>query len=208
MRLAATPTISRSAAAAPLLALSRARPGLQVHLGGACCGGGTRADEARASPRRCFLARPPERRRRAHPTSSGTANLPYVGGRGEGRGRVAKGACEPDIVFTHERDDRHQDHRLVCELTWNTFRDHPIFEYEIPKYDGGLGGPNLFVAARGAASSRRAPGCCAKHSREARLSKHWFDDEVFRGVMRLRGMESATRYAEAFTCRKLPLRPA
>jgi LmbE family N-acetylglucosaminyl deacetylase len=113
-------------------------------------------------------------------------------------------AVEPDLIFTHTRSDLHQDHRLACELTWNTFRDHLILEYEVPKYDGDLGAPNLFVPLD---QSVVADKLRLLHEHfPSQAERHWFDDELFRGLMRLRGMESATEYAEAFTCRKLLLR--
>lgn len=111
----------------------------------------------------------------------------------------------PDVVFTHARDDLHQDHRLACQLTWNTFRDHLILEYEIPKYDGDLGAPNLFVPHDSSLVEEKIRLILEHFPSQA--SKHWFDAELFRSIMRLRGVESATRYAEAFTCRKLTLLP-
>lgn len=111
----------------------------------------------------------------------------------------------PDIVFTHARDDLHQDHRLACELTWNTFRDHLVLEYEIPKFDGDLGAPNVFVEVTDEVVAEKLR--LIRESFPSQAVRHWFDDDVFRGLMRLRGVEAATRYAEAFTCRKLVIRP-
>lgn len=108
---------------------------------------------------------------------------------------------QPDLIFTHYRDDRHQDHRVLSDLAWNTFRNHLILEYEIPKYDGDLGIPNSFVPLD--------PGICRKKVVNLRrffqtqANKHWFSEETFLGLMRLRGMECASKYAEAFYCRKL-----
>jgi LmbE family N-acetylglucosaminyl deacetylase len=107
----------------------------------------------------------------------------------------------PDVVFTHTRFDLHQDHRLACELTWNTFRDHLILEYEIPKYDGDRGTPNVFVPLADEVVAAKV-SLLGEHYASQR-DKHWFDDEIFRGLLRLRGMECASRYAEAFWCRKL-----
>ena len=109
----------------------------------------------------------------------------------------------PDLVFTHGRDDLHQDHRFACELTWNTFRDHSILEYEIPKYDGDLGQPNLFVPLDESLVERKVQ--LVLDGYPSQRDKHWFDADVLRGVMRLRGMECAQTYAEGFTCRKLRL---
>lgn len=112
-----------------------------------------------------------------------------------------KSEVDPTLVFTHTERDRHQDHRLVCELTWNTFRNHMILEYEIPKYDGDLGSPNLFVPISEDAARHKAKLLSRHFATQA--EKHWFDEEVFLGLMRLRGVESASRYAEGFYCRKL-----
>ena len=106
-------------------------------------------------------------------------------------------------MLTHTRHDLHQDHRLVCELTWNTFRDHLILEYEIPKYDGNLEAPNVFVPLRPRLVEEKLR--LVLEGFPSQQDKHWFDDELLRSLMRLRGMECAQRYAEAFTCRKLVL---
>jgi LmbE family N-acetylglucosaminyl deacetylase len=110
---------------------------------------------------------------------------------------------EPDLIFTHARDDRHQDHRVLWDLTWNTFRDHLILEYEIPKYEGDLGQPSLFVSLSREVAEQKTR-LVLKHFKSQR-TKHWFDTETFMGLMRLRGVESATRYAEGFYCRKCVL---
>lgn len=111
----------------------------------------------------------------------------------------------PDVIFTHEREDRHQDHRVVNELTWNTFRNHLIFEYEIPKFDGGLGNPNMFVPVDKAQCDEKV-ALVLKNFR-SQSAKQWFDPELFKGLMRLRGLEGAapSGYAEAYHCRKWSL---
>lgn len=114
-------------------------------------------------------------------------------------------AVNPDLIFTHRCEDAHQDHRLLAELTWNTFRDHLILEYEIPKYDGDLGRPNLFVPLRSETCQTKV-----RHIVDAFPSQHakrWFEESTFLSLMRLRGMEcnSPSGYAEAFYCRKLVL---
>ena len=111
----------------------------------------------------------------------------------------------PDLVFTHERDDRHQDHRVVCELTWNTFRDHLILEYEIPKFDGGLGQPNLYVPVTTTLAERKSRQLLSAY--KSQVEKPWFSAETFRGLMRLRGLESNAEdgFAEAFHARKAVL---
>jgi LmbE family N-acetylglucosaminyl deacetylase len=110
-----------------------------------------------------------------------------------------------DVVFTHARDDLHQDHRFISELALNAFRDQPILEFEIPKYDGDLGAPNTFVPVE-AELARRKCGLLVEHY-ESQLGKPWFNDDVFLGLMRIRGMESRSPsgYAEAFYCRKFAL---
>lgn len=114
-----------------------------------------------------------------------------------------KTAFRPDLVFTHFRDDRHQDHRVLSDLAWNTFRNHLILEYEIPKYDGDLASPNMFVRLDEDLSRRKARFLCQFFQTQA--NKHWFSEETFLGLMRLRGIEcaSGTKYAEAFYCRKI-----
>jgi LmbE family N-acetylglucosaminyl deacetylase len=114
----------------------------------------------------------------------------------------------PDLVFTHWRHDRHQDHRLVAELTWNTFRDHTVLEYEVPKYEGDLGHPNLFVPL--AAAVRRRKLTILMTGFASQRGKPWFSEATFDGLMRLRGIECAAPegYAEAFHAPKLVLRPA
>jgi len=114
-----------------------------------------------------------------------------------------KGRVGPDLILTHHRDDRHQDHRVVCDLTWNTFRDHLILEYEIPKYDGDLGSPNLYVPLS-RATARRKVGLLLEHFPSQR-ARRWFDEDTFLGLMRLRGMEANApeRFAEGFYGRKV-----
>jgi LmbE family N-acetylglucosaminyl deacetylase len=108
----------------------------------------------------------------------------------------------PDIVLTHYRNDRHQDHRVLSDLTWNTFRDHLILEYEIPKFDGDLGTPNCFVPLDKATCERKVT--FLHDAFGTQRDKHWFTAETFMGLMRLRGMECRSRpgYAEAFYVRK------
>jgi LmbE family N-acetylglucosaminyl deacetylase len=112
---------------------------------------------------------------------------------------------KPDVVFTHCRHDLHQDHRTICELTWNTFRNHLILEYEIPKYDGDLGSPNFFVPLEESICRQKIDAVV--RSFVSQQQKHWFEEQTFFATLRLRGLECAspTRYAEAFYCRKLVL---
>lgn len=114
-----------------------------------------------------------------------------------------KQESSPDMILTHARSDLHQDHRVVNELTWNTFRDHLVLEYEIPKYDGDLGSPNVFVALEPDLLERKIRHLLANFATQR--DKRWFDEETFRGLARLRGGEAGVRYAEAFYSRKAVL---
>lgn len=111
----------------------------------------------------------------------------------------------PDLIFTHNRNDAHQDHRLIAEMTWNTFRNHLILEYEIPKYDGDLGQPNFFVPLEQEIYQKKIR--YIMEAFETQRTKRWFEQETFLALMRLRGMEcvAPSSYAEAFYCRKLVL---
>jgi LmbE family N-acetylglucosaminyl deacetylase len=162
--------------------------------------GGRRKREARASAR-AFL------------NGSGQQTVVVRGFRdaffpfqGEAIKKLFEGLKErirPDLVLTHYREDRHQDHRIISDLTWNTFRDHAILEYEIPKYDGDLGNPNLYVPLAKALCRRKVAHLCAYF--QTQNNKHWFSSDTFLALMRMRGVECAskTRYAEAFYARKL-----
>lgn len=129
--------------------------------------------------------------------------LPYSGGQVKDFFEEMKGQVLPDLIFTHWHGDAHQDHRLISELTWNTFRNHLILEYEIPKYDSDMGRPNVFVPLAAPLYQRKVD-----YLFEAFVSqqdKGWFDRETFLGLMRIRGMESnsPSGYAEAFHARKI-----
>lgn len=116
-----------------------------------------------------------------------------------------KGQFEPDLILTHYRNDLHQDHRVISELTWNTFRHHLILEYEIPKYDGDLGAPNFFVGLDRKTCEQKARYICQSFA--SQRAKHWFTEDTFLALQRLRGIEAAAPhgFAEAFYCRKLVL---
>jgi len=109
----------------------------------------------------------------------------------------------PDLIFTHSRDDAHQDHRLIAELTWNTFRNHFILEYEIPKYDGDLGRPNVFLPLSSEIVQTKIRNLMEVF--QSQRSRHWFEESTFLALLRLRGMEcnAQSGYAEGFYCRKL-----
>ena len=186
---------------ATLLALSRARPEVEITwvvLGAE----GDREREARASAE-AFTAAASRSEVVVHGFRDGF--FPYIGGEVKDVFEELKSRLDPDVILTHARHDLHQDHRLVCELTWNTWRDHLILEYEIPKYDGDLGTPNVFVPVSEEIAQEKVK--LVLDAFRSQTEKHWFDEELFLGLMRVRGMEgrSPSGYAEAFTCRKLSL---
>jgi LmbE family N-acetylglucosaminyl deacetylase len=133
-------------------------------------------------------------------------HLAFAGSEVKDRFEDLKTTCSPDLIFTHHHLDAHQDHRFVAELTWQTFRDHTILGYEIPKFDADLGSPNLFVAVD--------EGACREKIRlllehfPSQRSRSWFDESTFRAVMRLRGLEcnASEGLAEAFYARKAVVR--
>lgn len=129
--------------------------------------------------------------------------LPYRGAEVKDYFEQLKRETNPDLILTHWSGDAHQDHRLACELTWNTFRNHTILEYEIPKYDGDAGRPNVYIPLE--EPQYRAKVSHLMEVFGSQRSKRWFDEATFLGLMRLRGMEcnSTSGYAEAFHCRKL-----
>jgi LmbE family N-acetylglucosaminyl deacetylase len=114
-----------------------------------------------------------------------------------------KGAVSPDLIFTHHQRDAHQDHRTIAELTWNTFRDHFILEYEIPKYDSDLGSPNFFVPLDASIANRKARAVVEGFPSQG--DKHWFSEDTFLALMRLRGVQSAASsgFSEAFYAQKI-----
>jgi len=132
--------------------------------------------------------------------------FPFLGSEIKESFEQLKQELSPDIIFTHYRDDLHQDHRLISHLTWNTFRDHLILEYEIPKYDGDLGSPNFFVHLDSSVCHKK--GQFILDSFKTQENNSWFDQETFYSLLRLRGIESNSpfKYAEAFYCRKIILR--
>ena len=109
----------------------------------------------------------------------------------------------PNLIFTHYKYDAHQDHQLLSNLTWNTFRNHLILEYEIPKYDGDLGKPNLFVHLPDAIVQNKVKYICDIF--RSQKEKHWFSEDLFKSILRIRGIESnsSSKYAEGFYCRKI-----
>jgi len=168
-------------------------------------GGGARAAEARASAEELLAGAASVD---VHVLGLRDGFLPY-------QGPAAKEAFErlrealssdPDVILTHALHDRHQDHRTLAELTWNTWRDHLVLAYEVPKYEGDLVPPNAYVPLSVDVAERKL-----EHLRRHFASQHgrdWYDDDTFRGLMRLRGLEcrSPSRFAEAFHARKVVLR--
>lgn len=129
--------------------------------------------------------------------------FPFIGAEIKEYFEQLKQEISPDLIFTHYRHDLHQDHRLISDLTWNTFRNHLILEYEIPKYDGDLGSPNFFVHLDESICQKKIQYLLDAF--ETERQKHWFSEDMFMAIMRLRGVESNSpgKYSEAFYCRKL-----
>ena len=131
--------------------------------------------------------------------------FPYVGYDIKEFFEGLKRRFSPDLIFTHYREDRHQDHRLISDLTWNTYREHLILEYEIPKYDGDLGSPNCFVPLDQATCRRKVPWITELF--QTQQNRHWFTEDTFYAPLRLRGIEcgAPSGYAEGFFSRKAVL---
>jgi len=165
-------------------------------------GEGPREEEARASAR-AVLARAKSAQIEIEHFRDGF--FPAQSAEIKERFEALKKRVQPDLIFTHYRNDLHQDHRLIGELTWNTFRDHVILEYEVPKYDGDFGSPNVFVPLD-ASRCRRKIELLMTHFASQR-DRRWFSEDLFLAALRLRGMEANAPdgYAEAFYGRKVVL---
>ena len=163
---------------------------------------GVRQNEARASAA-AFLEGAADATVLCHGFRDGY--FPYEGAAVKDVFEELKQSVDPDLILTHARHDLHQDHRLTCELTWNTWRDHVILEYEVPKYDGDLGAPNVFVELSEDVAARKVR--LLEQEFATQRGKHWFDEQLFTGLMRLRGAESrsVSGLAEAFYGRKVRL---
>jgi LmbE family N-acetylglucosaminyl deacetylase len=159
-----------------------------------------RADEARASAA-ALLTGAAETTVDVHGFRE--SYFPWAGAEIKDAFAVLKRAFSPDLIFTHRREDLHQDHRTIAELTWNTFRDHLVLEYEIPKYEGDLGTPGVFVPL-GDAVARRKVEHVLKHF-PSQAGRSWFRASTFEALLRLRGVEcnAPDGWAEAFHVRKL-----
>ena len=184
-----------------VLEIAASRPGSRFHWV-VLSARGPRRDEARAAAD-AFLHRAGQRQLVLEEFRDGF--FPYQGAEIKQLFERLRGELSPDLILTHCRGDLHQDHRLVNELTWQSFRDHLILEYEVPKYDADLGQPNLFVPLARATAEAKAR--ILLESFASQRDKHWFTADTFLSLLRLRGIESRSPsgYAEAFFARKLPL---
>jgi len=182
-----------------ILALLAARRNVECHWIVFSGAEGPRAEEAERGAS-LFLARARRRHVVVHGFRDGF--FPYVGDAIKEAFEDVARTVSPDLIFTHTRADRHQDHRVVSDLTWNTFRSHLILEYEIPKYDGDLGQPNLFVPLNTAVARAKIRNLHAAF--RSQRGKRWFTTDTFHGLLRLRGVESGAPagLAEGFYSRK------
>ncbi len=132
-------------------------------------------------------------------------HFPFIGSDIKDYFETLKTYTFPDIIFTHYLHDAHQDHKLISQLTWNTFRNHLIFEYEIPKYDGDIGNPNIFIPVSTAQKDKKIQNILRYFV--SQNTRQWFTQSTFEGLMRIRGLESNAYdgYAEAFYARKIVL---
>lgn len=185
-----------------LMHLSETRPALTL-LWVVFTGTKARAEEARASAARLLGGRATVE---ARVEGFRDGYLPSQSAEVKDAFERLKGQFSPDVIFTHSLDDRHQDHRLLAELTWNTFRDHWILEYEIPKYDGDLGRPNVYVPLSQALCERKVSHLLETFP--SQREKRWFRRETFLALLHLRGVEAGAPEgaAEAFTGRKVLFR--
>jgi len=186
---------------ATLMTLARRQPRLRIHWS-VFTSDVRRAEETRAAARQMFDD-PSRVTVEVHGLRS--SRLPQQWGEAKDLMESVKARVNPTLVFTHRLEDRHQDHRTIAELTWNTFRDHLVLEYEIAKYEGDLGSPNLFVPVTLDVARRKAEILLACFPSQA--DRDWFDADTWLGQMRLRGLEchAPERHAEAFHARKLVL---
>lgn len=184
-----------------ILSLLEQNPALEVYWL-VLCSNPARAKEARRSAN-VFLRRAKKKTIEIKAFRDGF--LPYIGAPVKDAFEELKRAFSPDLIFTHFRHDLHQDHRMACELTWNTFRNHTILEYEIPKFDADLRSPNVFVPISPAVCRRKVKSLLRFFGTQN--NKQWFTEDLFMGLMRIRGIESVspTQFAEAFHCRKMLL---
>lgn len=185
-----------------ILALLAARPNVKCHWVVFSGRGEAREGEARTSAD-LFLAGAEARGVELHQFRDG--HFPaFLSGMKDVL-EATKRTFTPDVVFAHSRDDRHQDHRVVSDIAWQTFRDRLILEYEIPKWDGDLGQPNLYVPLPHDSARRKIQHLLAAFP--SQQGKRWFAEDTFLALLRLRGVECGAEegYAEAFHGRKILL---
>jgi LmbE family N-acetylglucosaminyl deacetylase len=184
-----------------ILNLAKAGRKLDVHW--VVFGSDERRKQEAVKSASAFLGDVPTRRVSVHAFRDGF--FPYLGIELKELFEQLKAEFLPDLILTHYRHDLHQDHRLVSELTWNTFRNHLILEYEIPKYDGDFGSPNFFVPLNETTCRRKIDTILGVY--QSQSGKQWFSRDLFLAVLRLRGMEAhaSDGYAEGFYCRKAVL---
>jgi LmbE family N-acetylglucosaminyl deacetylase len=163
---------------------------------------GLREEEARRGAYKCVC---PGRLRGPLLKAFPDGFMPFVGAEVKSVFEELKESVSPDVIFTHNHNDAHQDHRLIADLTWNTFRDHLILEYEIPKYDGDIGRPNVFMPLPSDLAERKVN--LIMDTFQSQHQRKWFQRETFSALMHLRGIEcnAPSGYAEAFYVRKLVL---
>ncbi|NJN00637.1 MAG: PIG-L family deacetylase [Aquincola sp.] len=185
-----------------LAALAAARPDAQFHCW-VFSGDETRAAESKA----CLEALLGSKRVTLQMLAFRDGFFPADWAAIKTRIRELRDSVEPELVFTHADSDRHQDHRVLCELTWNHFRRHTVLEYEIVKYDGDLARPNVYVPLSAAVLDAKINALMASFSSQA--GKHWFTRSTFEAIARLRGVEcnAPSGFAEAFGGRKVCLAP-
>jgi LmbE family N-acetylglucosaminyl deacetylase len=163
------------------------------------------ADERRAAEARSSAAKylAPFRKHQVHVGTFRDAYLPFIAAEVKDFFESLKAGESPDLILTHYREDRHQDHRLLSDLAYNTWRDHLILEYEILKYDGDLGRPNLYVTLSEDQCRRKIDFLVGEFGTQR--NRQWFTEDTFWGLLRVRGVEAAspTRFAEAFYSRKM-----
>ena len=181
-----------------LIELAHRHPGIAFHWV-VFSGDPVREQETRAAATALLAAAPPavtvHRFRMSY--------FPQVAAELKDSFEALRAAVRPELILTHHLGDRHQDHRTVAELTWNTFRDHAILEYEIPKYEGDLGTPQVYCPLSDGTVQAKVDTLLRCFPSQAH--RQWFDADLFRGHLRLRGVEcnAPSRYAEAFHGRKL-----
>ena len=186
-----------------ILRLAQANPDLRVRWVVFCGADEKRAAEARESAERYLEG---VRHKEVIVGTFRDAFMPYLGADVKDFFEsTVKPDFKPDVIFTHFRDDRHQDHRLLSDLAWNTWRDHLILEYEVLKYDGDLGRPNLYAPLSEAVCKRKIELLMKGFPTQA--ARQWFSEDTFWAMLRIRGVESnsPTKFAEAFHARKMVL---